>query len=53
MKRSAQKRVANSKRRPAERYTHISYLTALTRGGDRAFPPIGELDRHDGETVTK
>lgn len=39
MTRNTQKRAANRKRPPANRYTRFSYLTAITRGCDRAFPP--------------
>ena len=53
MKRNEAKRVKNPKRRPAERYTRRSYLTAVTRGCDRAFPPLGELARQSSESVAR
>jgi len=53
LKRNEQKRVKNPKRRPAARYTRLSYLTAITRACDRAFPPVGELARRNGESVAK
>ncbi len=53
MKRNESLRVKNPKRRPASRYTRISYLTAITRACDRAFPPVGELARRSGESVAK
>ena len=52
-KRNEQKRVKNPKRRPANRYNRLSYLTAISRGCDRAFPPTGELARTPGESVAK
>lgn len=51
MKRNVAKQVKNPKRRPADRYPRLSYLTALTRGCDRAFPPVGERARRSGESV--
>ena len=53
MKRNEAKRVKDPKRRPAGRYTRRSYLTAVTRACDRAFPPVGELARHSGESVAR
>lgn len=53
MKRNEAKRVKNPRRRPAARYTRRSYLTAVTRGCDRAFPPVGELARPGGESVAR
>ncbi len=53
MKRNEQKRAKNPKRRPAARYKRFSYLTAVTRGCDRAFPPVGELARREKESVAK
>src|SRR5262249_50615592 len=53
MARNEQKRTTNRKRPPADRYNRLAYLTALTRACDRAFPPIGELARGEGESVAK
>lgn len=53
MKRNEQKRVSRPKRRPAACYTRLSYLTAVSRACDRAFPPTGELARERGESVAK
>jgi len=52
-KRDAAKRKANPKRQPAARYTRMSYLTAVTRACDRAFPPLGGLAKQKGESVAK
>ncbi|MBM3983736.1 MAG: phage integrase family protein [Planctomycetes bacterium] len=44
MRRNESKRVGAKRRRsPAERYTRLAYLTAVTRACDRAFPPPQEL----------
>ena len=53
MKRNEQKRVDNPKRRPTDRYNRLSYLTAVTRGCDRAFPPTGDLAQRPGESAAK
>ncbi len=53
MKRNEQKRAKNPKRCPTARYKRFSYLTAVTRGCDRAFPPVGELARWENESVAK
>jgi integrase len=53
MKRNEQKRARNRKRPPTDRYTRFSYLTAITRACDRAFPPEGELAQQTGESVAK
>lgn len=53
LKRNERKRVANRKRPPADRYNRLSYLTAITRACDRAFPPADELARLNGESVAK
>jgi len=53
VKRDGSKRKANPKRRPAARYTRMSYLTAVTRACDRAFPPQGELTQRKKESVAK
>jgi integrase len=50
MARNVGKRVANPRRRPAERYTATSYQHAIDRACDRAFPPPGVLAQRDGET---
>ena len=52
-KRNESLRVKDPKRRPTSRYARISYLTAITRACDRAFPPVGELARRSGESVAK
>lgn len=52
-KRNERLRVKSPKRRPAARYTRLSYLTAVTRACDRAFPPVGELAQGEGESVAK
>jgi hypothetical protein len=51
--RNERKRVKDPKRRPTGRYNRLSYLTAVTRGCDRAFPPTGELARGPGESTAK
>jgi integrase len=51
--RNAGKRVARRKRPPADRYTRLSYLTAVTRACDRAFPPAGDVARRERESVAK
>ena len=53
VKRNAATRVSNPKRRPVGRYTQQSYLTAVIRACDRAFPPVGELARREKESVAK
>lgn len=54
MRRNEKKRVGGKRKRPpAERYTRRSYLTAVARACDRAFPPDGELARRDGESAAK
>jgi len=53
MARNAKKRENQPKRAPTGRYTRLSYLTAVTRACDRAFPPVGELARRSGESVMK
>ncbi len=53
MKRDAARRVKNPKRRPAARYSRLSYLTAVTRACDRAFPPDGELAQQKKESRSK
>src|SRR5581483_1634663 len=52
--RNAAKRVgAKRKRPPAERYNRTSYLNAVVRACDRAFPPAGKLARGEKEPVAK
>ena len=53
MARNAGKRVKEPRWPPADRYTCLSYLTAITRACDLAFPPTGELARHEKESVAK
>jgi integrase len=53
MTRNAEKRVKCRKRLPSDRYNRLSYLTAVTRACDRAFPQGGELGRRGGESVAK
>ncbi|MDY3558582.1 site-specific integrase [Gemmata sp. JC673] len=53
MARNETKRVARRIRPPAARYSRMSYLTAVTRGCDRAFPPTGVLARRPKESVAK
>lgn len=54
MKRDEVKRVGRMRKRPpAECYTRLSYGTAIDRACDRAFPPMGELARHEGESAAK
>lgn len=53
LKRDATRRVKNPLRPPAARYSRLSYLTAVTRACDRAFPPVGELARREKESVAK
>jgi integrase len=53
LKRDAARRVKNPLRPPAARYSRLSYLTAVTRACDRAFPPVGELARREKESVAK
>jgi integrase len=50
MKRNAMKREANPKRIPADRYNRVSYVGAVARASDRAFPPPGDLAQREGET---
>jgi integrase len=50
MKRNAMKRKANPKRMPADRYNRVSYVGAVVRACDRAFPPPGDLAQREGET---
>ncbi|MBP3956893.1 site-specific integrase [Gemmata sp. G18] len=40
-------------RPPAARYNRLAYLTAITRGCDRAFPPVDELARREKESAAK
>jgi integrase len=52
MKRNAQKRKGTGRKRaPAERYNRLSYLTAVTRACNRAFPPPEPLARRKDETT--
>lgn len=53
MKRNARQRAKNPRRRPAARYTRLSYHTAVARGCDRAFPPVGNLAQRDDESRPK
>jgi integrase len=53
IKRNEEKRARNRKRPPTDRYTRFSYLTAITRACDRAFPPVGELARREDESEAK
>ncbi len=50
-KHNAARKKANPKRRPAARYTRVSYLTAVTRACDRAFLPVGELAGREKESA--
>ncbi len=50
MARNAQKRKAEPKRTPAEKYDRGSYGLAIDRACDRAFPPPGDLAQRKGET---
>jgi len=52
MKRNVAKRVGNRKRPPSDRYTRESYLTAIVRGCERAFPPVGQLARQEKESAS-
>lgn len=40
-----------AKRKPGNRYTPGSYLYAVTRACERAFPPVAPLARRDDETI--
>jgi integrase len=53
MARNERKRVGQRRRPPAERYNRQSYLTAVTRACDRAFPPPAPLGKRDGESAVK
>lgn len=53
MQRNEAKRAASRKRPPRERYTRTSYLNAVTRACDRAFPLPEELARLPGESVAR
>ncbi len=53
LKRNEKLRVKNPKHPPADRYNRLSYLTAVTRACDRAFPPGGELAQKEGESAAK
>jgi integrase len=51
MKRNESKRKTNPKRTPSERYTRMSYITAIARACDRTFLPPTPLAQQPGETV--
>jgi integrase len=54
MARNESKRVGEKRRRPPRnRYERQSYLTAIERACDRAFPLVGELARRPKESVAK
>ncbi|MFO0822508.1 MAG: site-specific integrase [Gemmataceae bacterium] len=53
MTRNETKRVKNRKRPPSDRYDRFSYLTAITRACDKAFPPVDELAQKEGESAAK
>ena len=50
MRRNATKQVARRKRPPSDHYTRMSYLTAVTRACDRAFPPPAPLAQRPDES---
>jgi integrase len=50
MKRNQSKRKMNPERTPTDRYNRVSYVGAVGRACDRAFPPPGELAQQEGET---
>jgi integrase len=54
MKRNDTKRVGAARtRKPREMYKRQSYLTAVERACDRAFPTEGKLAREQGESAAK
>jgi integrase len=54
MRRNTRKRVGSRRKQPpGEKYNRRSYVTAVNRACDRAFPPTGELARRAGESATK
>jgi len=53
MKRNVAKRPAKPKRAPKERYTRVSYGTAVDRACDKAFPPPPPLAPRPGESGRK
>ncbi|MDB5311932.1 MAG: hypothetical protein JWO38_6134 [Gemmataceae bacterium] len=53
MARNAKKRKAKPRRAPKERYTRLSYGTAVDRACDKAFPPPPPLCQELGESATK
>jgi integrase len=54
MARNEQKRKGTDrKRRPAERYNRLAYLTAVARACDRAFPAPDPIGQRKGETAAE
>ncbi len=53
MTRNVTKRKAKPNRTPKERYSRVSYYTAVCRACDRAFPPVTPLAKRTGESDAK
>jgi integrase len=53
MRHNANRRKANPKCTASERYTRLSYGTAINRACDKAFPPPQSLAKRTGEAVAK
>ncbi|HEV3436827.1 MAG TPA: hypothetical protein VG122_05685, partial [Gemmata sp.] len=51
LKRNATKRKTNPKRTPSDRYNRVSYVVAVARACDRAYPPRGDLAQRPCETT--